>query len=284
MFVNKFQVNISTLASGATATTINFPIDINYQIVDNSELIERVFVKTEIEKSINPILDYEKTRYSPLDLDNNQIDKVIYDIKLFDESNNYVDYYGFIGFNNDDIRFRKNNFKQSFLRLSFYDSENPLTQKLIMSTVLFSNLNKTDYYPINTTIGIPGQSVDVTQIPINFVVENPILNPNGFAEGFYLYDYKDELSINESKSIYMRASFNNAKTGKSTNLMVKDIAQPIDNLVHELYTVYKLTRTSTGYYYEVDNTYHGITGTIGPNNVTYNTNTCKVTLHEIKAL
>jgi hypothetical protein len=81
----------------------------------------------------------------------------------------------------------------------------------------------------------------------------------------------------------MRASFKNAKTGKSVNLMVKNTAQPIDKLVHELYTRYKMTSTATGYYYEIDNTYHGNTGISGPNNVIYNSNTCKVTLYEIKA-
>jgi len=283
MFVNKFKINLSTLASGSTATTISFPINMEYQIVDNAELIEEVFVKTEIENSINPILDYDRIRFLPLDLGNNQINKIIYDVKLFDTANNYVDYYGFIGFDNNDIKFRKNSFKETFLNLSFYDNDNPLTQKLVTFLTLYANLNKTDYLPISTTNGIPGQPVDVSQIPINFVVENPLLNPRGFAEGFHLYDYKDSLDIGESKYVYMRASFKNAKTGKSVNLMVKNIAQPIDKLVHELYTRYKMTRTSSGYYYEIDNVYHGNTGTSGSNNVTYNGNTCKVTLYEIKA-
>jgi hypothetical protein len=283
MFVNKFKINLSTLASGATATTITFPIDMDFQIVDNSELIDRVFVETEVENSINPILDYDRIRFLPLDLQNNHIDKIIYDVKLFGASNTYVDYYGFIGFDNDDIRYRKNSFKETFLNLSFYDSDNALTQKLVTYLTLYANLNKTDYLPISATNGIPGQPVDVAQIPVNFVVENPILNPRGFAEGFHLYDYKDELDIGESKYIYMRASFKNAKTGKSVNLMVKNTPQSIDKLVHELYTRYKMTRTATGYYYEIDNTYQGNSNISGQNNVIYNSNTCKVTLYEIKA-
>ena len=80
----------------------------------------------------------------------------------------------------------------------------------------------------------------------------------------------------------MRASFKNAKSGKSINLMVKNTAQSIDKLVHELYTRYKLIRTATGYYYEIDNTYHG-NGTSGVNNVTYATHTATVKLYQIKA-
>lgn len=282
MFVNKFQINLTTLASGTTATTISFPINMDFQTVDQAELIERVFVETEVEASINPILDYDRVRFLPLDLQGNHIDKIIYDINLFDSSNNYTNNYGAIGFDNDDIRYRKNSFKQSFLVLSFYDNDNPLTQKLVSYMTLFSNLNSSDYLPISVTNGIPGQPKPVNQIPINFVVESPLLNPRGFAEGYYLYDYKDELNIGESKYLYMRASFKNAKTGKSANLMVKNTALPIDQLVHELYTRYKMTRTSTGYYYEIDDTYHG-NNTTGPNNVTYNTNTAVVSLYQIKA-
>ena len=57
----------------------------------------------------------------------------------------------------------------------------------------------------------------------------------------------------------MRGSFKNAKTGKNINLMVDSSPDTIDNLVHKLYTRYKLIRTTTGYYYQIDNTYHYIT-------------------------
>jgi hypothetical protein len=82
----------------------------------------------------------------------------------------------------------------------------------------------------------------------------------------------------------MRASFNNAKTGKSTNLMVQSAAQSIDNLIHLLYTRYILTRTNTGYYYKIDDEYHGLVNVIGPNNVTYGSNTVVIKLFNIKAL
>ena len=49
MFV-KYQINSSIFASGTTASTINIPITMDYQIVDNGELIERVFVNTEVQK------------------------------------------------------------------------------------------------------------------------------------------------------------------------------------------------------------------------------------------
>jgi hypothetical protein len=283
MFVNKFKINLSAFSGGTTATTITFPIDMDFQTVDQAELIDRVFVSEEVENSINPIVDNDKVRFLPIDLSNNHVDKIIYDVKMFDATGNYVDFYGNIGFTDDDIKFRKNSFKQTFLNLSFYDTDNPLTQKLITNLTLFSNLNTSDFLPISATNGVPGQPKPANQIPINFVVENPILNPRGLAEGYHLYDYKEGLAIGDYKYLYMRASLKNAKSGKSLNLMVKNTAQSIDKLVHELYTRYKLFRTTTGYYYEIDNTYHGNTGSSGPNNVTYASNTETVKLYQIKA-
>lgn len=268
----KYQINLSTLQSGTTATTINIPINMEYQLVDQSELIERVFVKTEVEKAINPILDYEKVRFLPLDLQKNDINKVTYNLNLSGATN-----YGAIGFSNDDILLQKNTYKQTFLNLSFYDTDNPLTQKLITNITIYPSLTSSDLLP-------NGQPKPSSLIGLNFVLSNPILNPKGASEGYHLYDYKDELKIDESKYLYMRGTFKNAKTGKSTNLMVESAPDKIDNLVHKLYTRYKLLRTTTGYYYQIDDSYHGNTGITGTNNVSYITNNVTVNLYQIKAL
>ena len=86
----------------------------------------------------------------------------------------------------------------------------------------------------------------------------------------------------------MRATFKNAKLGTTTNTMVRNTAQPIDELVHQLYTRYKLVRNATGYYYEIDDTYQGSSAFTGTNNVTYTynpiQNTVTVNLYKINAL
>ena len=282
MFANRYQINLSTIATGATATTINVPINMTYQMVDQAELIQRVFVDVEVEKSVNPILDYEKVRFLPLDLSGAHMDRLIYQLDLFGATN-----YAAIGFTDDDIKFQKNSFKQTFLNLSFFDTDNPYTQRLISNITLFSELRDSDLLPIGTTTGVPGQPKPAAQIPLTFVIENPILFPKGFSEGYHLYDYKDELKIGESKYLYMRASFKNAKTGSTTNLMVVNTATTIDNLVHLLYTRYKLIRNNTGYYYEIDDTYQGLTGMTGSNNVSYvfgPVNEARINLFKINAL
>ncbi len=281
MLTNKYTINVSTLPSGTTATTITIPINMEFQTVDQAELVETVFVDVQTAAAINPIIDYEKVRFLPLDLNGNHIDSVNYIVDISGATD-----YAAIGFSDDDIKFEKESFKQTYLNLNFYDSDIPLSQNLVFYVTLYSELKSTDLIPFGSTIGVPGQPKPAAQIPITYKLESPILNKRSFSEGYYLYDYKDELAIGEFKYLYMRASFRNAKTGHAINMMVKPSAQPIDLLVHELYTRYKMTRTSTGFYYEIDDTYQG-NGGFPPNNVSYTIqpsgNIAMVNLYAIKA-
>jgi hypothetical protein len=270
MFVNSYQININTLSSGTTATTINLPVSLEYQLVDQGELVEKKFVDVEVEKYINPIIDYEKVRFKPLDLNDKEIDKIIYKV-TFNNGNTYAD----IGFTNEDIRLKKENFKQTFLNLSFYDSDNPLTQNLITTISLYTRLKSSDLLGFNPPYGFAGIPKNADQINVEFVLENPTFNKNGNHEGFFVYNYKDILDVGGETFLYMKATFNNAKNGSSVNTMVTSVPQEIDLLIHEQYTRFKLYRTSDGFYYKIDNLYQGNdvdNPNPQPNNVTYTTN------------
>lgn len=289
MFVNRYKINLGTLPSGATETYLTIPISLESQEIGQSELIDKVFVDVQVENAINPIVDYDKVRFTPLNTSNNPINHIMFNLSFSGlPATSYAD----IGFSNDDIKFEKSNFTQSFLYMAFFDSDNPLTQKLVTYTTIFSGLLAKDLLPDyatqlalygNTIVGIPGQPKLAHDIPLNFSIFNPIHNPRDLSEGYYLYDYRDELKIGESKPLYMRASFKNAKTGKSTDLMVKSNAMPIEDLIKNLYTKVILSRTSSGYYYKFDETYHG-DGVIGGNNVTHLNNDTMIKLYQINAL
>lgn len=282
MFVNRLKINVSTFNDTVSAATIDIPLSMEYQLVDQAELINRVFVDVETERAINKIIDYEKARFLPLNLSNELINKITYVLDL-----SGLTTYGSIGFTDDDIKFKKEVFKQTFLNLEFYDTDNPLTQILVSRITLFSELKNDDLISSNIN-GIIGQPKPANQIPLTFVLENEIFNNNGYSEGFYLYDYKDEVKINEYKYLYMRASFKNAKTGKSINMMVKNSALPIDYLIHELYTRYKLIRNNNGFYYIIDDTYQGNSINSGStNNVSFSSipplNSVQINLYQINA-
>lgn len=275
MFANSFKINLNTIGSASTLT-FNIPMSLESQIVDQGELVERVFVDVEMEKAVNPIIDYEKVRLSPINSGNQIINKVVYKLSLFSGMT-----YGSVGFTDDDIKFKKESFKQTYLELDFYDSDNPMSQNLIAFVTLFSKLKLSDLQA-SGNIGIPKP---VNQIDLTFELENQLTNPLGITEGYYLYNYKDELLLNVPKYLYMKANFRNAKSGTITNLMVKNTALPIDELVHELYTRFILVRNNNGYYYIIDDTYQWNTTNAGsPNNVLYTSDLVTVTLFEVNAL
>ena len=270
MTANRYQINLSAISAGTTDFYLNIPLSLESQEIGKSELIQTKFVDVETEKAINPILDYDKVRFLPVDSNNVNINKIFYNVNLTGSTT-----YGQIGFDNDDIKFVRNNFTQTFLYLAFYDTDNPMNQRLVSYVTLFSEITPDNLLPDNDTqitiygsvIGLPGQPKPAAQIPLQFVLSSPIFNPRGFGEGYHLYDYKDELDVGEWKYLYMKASFKNAKTGKSTGLMVKNTGLlKINEVIKEVYTRYKLFRTLTGYYYQVDDTYQ-IDLTSGVNNV-----------------
>ncbi len=281
MFV-KYKMNLSNL-TGATATTINIPVNLEYQIVDNAELAERLFVDVETQKAVNPILDYEKTRFTPVDVNLNQIGKVMYQLYFLDTNGSMQvpTYYSSLEFDDSDIRFNRNTFKESYLSLMFFDSENQLTQNMITELDIYSMLTSDDFYPAGTPRpNVAGQPKPATQIPVRFVLSSPMLIRQGFYEGYYIYNYKDEFKINLPKYLYMKAAYINAKTGKSTNLMTEPTAFTIDDLIPKLYTRYKLYRDTTGFYYQLDTTYS--------NNVSYsitpNSTDVSIKLYQIQTL
>lgn len=257
MYVN-YKINRVGISNGATATTINLPINIKYQFVDNAELIQTVFIDKETQKSINPILDYEKARFIPLTLDGKNIDYINYNINFLNVDNqlSIPTYYSEIGFENTDIKQNKNNFTESYLYLGFYDSDNLLTQNLISEIQIYNTLSNDDYYKIGAIKpAIAGQPKPANEIPVRFVLSNPTRIRDGFYEGYYIYNYKDEYSINLTKSLYMRANYFNGKTGKNTNLMTEPNAYMINDLVNKLHVKYDLFKDNTGYFYKIDNTY-----------------------------
>jgi hypothetical protein len=287
MFANKYTLNLQNFNTGTTEQYISgITLSTQFQIVDNDELINRLFVKTEAQNAVNKILDYDRVRYMPITPSNDLVSTITYDLTLFDSGSTYVTNYGGIGFQYDDVKFRKNSFSKTFLRLTIFDSADAMTQNLVGFITLFSKLRTIDLEPSSAGI-IAGVPKPINDIPINYTLENPIVNRRGFAEGFHLYYYRDVLNIGDSKYLYMKASFNNAKTGKATNLMVKNTPQSIENLVNELYIRIIISRTTTGYYYTFDDTYQGNQSLFPPNtpnNITFVGTNVNVRLYEVDAL
>jgi hypothetical protein len=259
MFV-KYYINPFTLLSGTTASTINIPINMNYQMVDNADIIQTNFVNVEVANAINPILDYEKVRYTPVNMNGNLIINVNYNLSfLVNGSFPITTMYSDIGMTDTDLQTETNYFTQSYLELNFYDSDNNLTQNLVTQINIYSMLTQDDLYQqggvLNGVHYLKGESKPANQVPVDFVLSNPLLISKAFYEGYYIYDYKNSVSIETPKNLYMNASYYNAKNGSVTKLMTDSNVYSIDTLVNKLYTKYTLYKNTNGYYYKIDNTY-----------------------------
>ena len=275
MYVKKFTINSKNLNSDFFYLPI--PAQTEFQVVDNYEVIEEVFVKEQVEASINPISDYEKTRFTPVNSNGNPINTVIYNFNFLNSSNSYSSFYSDINFTNEELANRKNSFIYSSIDLLFYDTDNPLTQRLVNKININCLLNSIDFDK-------DGRVKPANQIQVKFILTNPLAVKNGVSNGYFIYDFKNQIPINESKDLYMKAVFKNAKNGKTLNMMVKNTPQYIDKLVKELYTKYKIIRTNTGFKYYIDSTYQGNGTTLPSNNVSYNNETVIVNLYQINAL
>jgi len=258
--VKKIQINNGTL-SGVTELLIKIPISTSFSPVDQSDIIERKFVETGIRGSINKIVDYERVRFSPYDNSGNKMKFVRYKLH-FIAGNTYGD----IDFVNDDLRFRRNNLKESFLRLSFYNNDKPTIGDKLFDVTIHPQF----------LVTTPGGDFESENIQFN--LSDPITNPSGFAEGLFLYNNKDdEMYTTTGTSIYMKAEFNNAKTGFSHKMMTS--STPVLNaneVIDVIYTKYILKRENNKYIYYLDTTYN--------QNIVYSSNEVLINLYETEII
>jgi hypothetical protein len=281
MFVNRIKLR-SPILSGTTNLTVNVPVNQNPWFAGQEDIIKRDFIDFEVENSINETFDYEKTRLIPKS-NGNICDNIIYDVKILDPNSNsqsYLSttYWSDLGFNSDDFNLNKNGFKKSFLRLDFYDSDIGSSQRLVSFVTLFPKFLLSDYQS-------NGLVPEPNNYPFKFVLGNSLIDRTENGEGFFLYHFKDEILPTVPKELYMSATFNNAKTGKSFRLMSdSNPNNTIDNIAkttigttdkNKIYTRYLLKRDANGYYYEIDSSYS--------NNVTTG-NIYTVKLYQISAV
>ena len=288
MLANKFTIKIPKISENTnpTGTTIMLPLTLDVQNVDQSDIIKTKFIDVEVENSINPIVDWEQGRFSPVkdfvSPLNNLIDSVTYTLQFLDSSKNFKSaMYSDAEFTDIDVKNRKNGFKKSFLRLNFYDSDNIAKQKLVAFLIVYPRVDD-KFFPISN---LPSKSFftppgatpwgtikPANQINLEFTVGDSLKDRRKDGEGFFFYYYKDEVSATVPKELFMRATFSNAKTGKVMRLMSTNNKVYIDKLntstngttnKNNLHTKYILSKDNTGYYYKIDTTYSSNVSILG---------------------
>ena len=149
--MNKFRLKISP-----SDTYVNIPIQIDTDLLGRDDLVDK-YEDDIVEEVINPIEDFEITRFAHKDWIENNILKssVNYKFNFFDRSidvgatnpsnsnlwiSDYVftDNPNFTGtcFTEGEIYYNANSYKNSFFKLDLYDTDNSETQQLYLTIIL----------------------------------------------------------------------------------------------------------------------------------------------------
>lgn len=239
---------------------INLPVSGNFANELNDENLAKTYFNERKEELITKISDYEKRCFIPyyksLTRELKPVNLLTFNVFLRDRSGSedwntndakgwnqhYLnddgsfttneeitngDLLAFLGFSDNDIYYRKKKVEKSFLRLSFYSSNDPLTQMLLFYSTIFLDSGElyTKYiYNLNDTrrdssIPITAQSnFGSNNLTLSFSATDRY-NRNKSSEGFYLYLFPDGLQNNTKRTIYMKAEFNHAGNGKTVPLI-----------------------------------------------------------------
>jgi hypothetical protein len=264
MFVNRYKILAKDLSTAPTGSTMVLPFSLDFIPVDNSDLVQKEFVEKETKKSINPIVNYEKSRFTPYNQYSQQVIKEI-KIKLWKDPTTPLTYSD-LGMTNSDVSFRRNRFLNTFLRLSFYDSEEVTKSNFLFSVTYFTQLGDdqkdiTGCSPADPLCPTPnynyGKPLDVSSMPVSYLLSNPIILPKKMAEGYYLY-WLNKYIEDGPKNIYMKASLNNAVDGKTINYFSISTLTPPQlnpqffNNLNVKYTIFK-DQTDGIFKYNIDN-------------------------------
>lgn len=177
-----------------------------------------------------------------------EIDGTPFDPTNYDERSDLVGYLGFI---DDDIYYQKTKVKKSFLRLMFYDSKELLNKNLLTYSTsfldsgklfskyslirnngrLFKYIQESEKFDNEMVMFEPGKAgktdeekennkrFDALRLSSMLTLKDKY-NDDASSDGFYIYLFRQDAPAKRPIDLYLKAEFNNAKYGKTVNLMI----------------------------------------------------------------
>ena len=200
------------------------------------------------------------------------------------------DLLGYLNFTDNDVYYRKKKVSQSFVRLTFYTSPDPVEQKLLYYSTIFIDattlygkyvkqllyMEENDLFNPKKNVGVNLNAAAVlcsggTRIDTKMVITNEFDRTKS-SEGFNLYLFAEDKNFNlenGEKTIYMKVEFNHAGNGKTIPMIMwpKDedgnyVPLTIDNFIKSLYIPIKLTYINDRYVYYIPDAYKNENGDI----------------------
>lgn len=295
-------------ASGYWGISVGFSENSDFKRLRQEELINEYFAKNFKEKLIPPIIDMERVKYIPWTCDiNGDMTNIANEIDLYlhfriredtnwtvnnsvgwsdiDMNDPITDNMGFwrsntldvLNFTDDDVLYQKMKVKQSFVRLSFYNSNDITNQSLLYYSTVFldgsglsGKMVKKKNEMIRKDIPIDRDNAIIIESTIGIRIDSQIAindeyQTNKSSEGFYLYLFKDDADLldteNESgRTIYMKVEFNHAGYGRTIPMMLNPINDDycmgklnIENFFENMFIPLKIYHDENGYRYSFEN-------------------------------
>ena len=203
------------------------------------------------------------------------------------------DLIGYLNFTDNDIFYKKKKVSQSFVRLSFYNSPDPIEQKLLYYSTIFIDaaelygkyvkqlmymedndlFNEKKNKDLNLNAAVVFYSGG-TRLDTKMVITNEFDRTKS-SEGFNLYLFAEDKNFNlenGEKTIYMKVEFNHAGNGKTLPMIMwpkklingkwEYVPLTTDNFIENLYIPIKLTYINDRYVYYIPDAYKNENGNI----------------------
>lgn len=197
----------------------------------------------------------------------------------FYENNwNKADLIGYLNFTDNDVYYRKSKISKSFFRFSYYNSKDPIEQRLLGYSTVFLDgsllygkyMNQTDEHYENNegytgnknTIGVFFDSSDDELAKERIDTSINITNEydlTSCSEGFNIYLFADDVPLgNDVRTIYMKVEFNHAGNGKTIPLIIWPKrgntfwGLTIDNFLENLYIPIEIREIDGKYVYTIN--------------------------------
>ena len=164
-------------------------------------------------------------------------------------SGNVSDMLGYLDFEDNDVFYRKSALTKSFVRLSFYSSNEVMSHSLLTYNTVFFSAG--DMYgsllkqKVGRNDGIITAATDCvfTDIPLSsgridtHITISSEMDTTKSAEGFNIYLFQSDIPQNSIWTIYMKVEFNHAKFGKTIPFLLLSNGQKV-NVENYLSTLY----------------------------------------------
>lgn len=230
--MNKIKLKLSP-----SDLNVNIPINLDFSMHGKENLIEK-YEDEIVDKIINPINDFEITRFSHDRWDtvestenyHTNYEFYFYDrTKDMEDTNSgddfrYVLDYNFSDnelFSGDSFNYREialfsNSFRKSFFKIDLYDTNQVETQKLYLTIIIPTQQGKTKIENIGSQAVINEVDVRIPSFKLDFI---------GDKEGYFIYWLKEREYL-DITTFYASAKFFNAKNGQ----FIRMINQPQTSL------------------------------------------------------